>query len=206
MDFCRYISEIDNVDVQCDLKTGWENVGYIVNRSDIDFSDVEYGFTSEQTIYPKTFVTKFSLKDGAKGKYIAQLKNSFNETTTSLEVKDFRNTFTKNVSFTIFNDGADTAKIVNGLANGEFVVIIESKNKNAGSEKYGDGCSAFHIYGLENGLVASSIEKNIENGGWNVSLEETNGSNSDYFLFISNDDVPTYQNTLDCIKSAFETL
>lgn len=206
MNFCSYIADIDNIDIQCDLKDGFENVGYIVSRSDIDYAQLKKGYTNSQTDvkYPNTVITQFALKDGKKGKYIKQLKNAFADTTVALSVGDYRNTFTNTVSFKIFGTGPHIAQIVNGLASDEFVVILQQKEKGANGE------SAYRVFGLDNGLTATATDNNANDeslgNGWNITMEETGAASSSYFMFISTgkDIDPTLEATEQCIATAFE--
>lgn len=201
MDFCKYVSEIGNIQPQCSLKDGYENVGYIISRSDVDFASIQYGY---KTDYPKTVVTQLAAKDGKKGYFIGQLKDAFQDTTTALAVGDFRNTFTNTVSFKIFGNSPEYAKIVNGLAQGEFVVILEQKEKGENGE------STYRIFGLDNGLTATATDNNAYDeslgNGWNITMEETGASSSEYFLFISTgaDVAPSIEATKQCIETMFD--
>lgn len=184
MDFCSYLSEINNIDVQCKFADGYENVGYIVPRSDVDFASIQYGYSEGgEQVYPETVVTQMALKSGKKGYYIAQLKDSFSGTNTALTTGDFKNKFTQTVAFKIFGNSPEVAKIANGLSNGEFVVILEQKEKGVAGE------SAFRIFGLTNGLAATEVSNDAYDealgNGWSVQLEETGSDSSAYYLFVS---------------------
>lgn len=201
MDFCKYLSEIGNITPQCATKDGWEQVGYIINRSDIDYAAIKYGY---KTDYPNTVVTQFAAKDGKKGYFVGQLKNAFTDSQVNLNVGDYRNTFTNQVHFTAFGNSVGLSKVINGLANGEFVMILEQKEKGENGE------SAYRIFGLDNGLTATEITNNPTDdsigNSWNIVLEETGASSSEYFLFISTgEDVdPTAEATKQCIDTIFE--
>ena len=193
--------------VSCDLTSGWENVGYIVSRDDVDFASIVKGYTAsgDGTSYPNTVVTQFALKDSKKGKYIAQLKNAFADTAVSLNAGDYKNTVTSTVSFKVFGSSPEIAKTMNALLNGEYVVILQSKYKGANGE------AAYHIFGLSQGLEISALDQTISDDGFpgfSVSLEETAGDSAQYFLFVSADGTsePTLAATEACLASAFETV
>lgn len=208
MNFCDKIGSIDNVTVNCSLQSGFENLGYIVSRSDVDYASIVYGYTAsgegtDTVDYPNTVVTEFALKSGKKGNYIAQLKNAFSGSATSFESGDFRNTFVNTLQFKVFDNSPKTAEILNGLVNGEYVIILEQKEKGA------DGSSAFRIFGLENGLTATAVDNNAYDetlgNGWSVELQETGASNSALYLFTSDSsNPPSLATTQATITAAFD--
>lgn len=208
MNFCDKIGAIDNVTVNCSLQSGFENLGYIVSRSDVDYASVKYGYTAsgeegDVTDYPNTVVTEFALKSGKKGNFIAQLKNAFSGSATSFESGDFRNTFTNTLQFKVFDNSPKAAEVINGLANGEYVIILEQKEKGA------DGSSAFRIFGLENGLVATAVDNNAYDetlgSGWAIEMQETGASNSALYLFTSDGtNPPSATTTASTIAAAFD--
>lgn len=205
MNFCEYLNKLDNITVACKVTDGFESVGYIVRRSDIDYSSIRYGWsdTDGTVTYPNTVVTNFALKEGKKGKYIGQLKDAFSGTNVALATGDFRNSFTNTVSFKIFGTGPYNAQITNALANGEYVIILQQKEKGERGE------SAYRIFGLDNGLVASEVSNDAYDeslgNGWGVTLEETGATSSSYFLFISAGDAePSLVATEASIMTMFD--
>lgn len=205
MDFCSLLNKLDNITPACKIVDGFESVGYIVKRSDIDYSAVKYGWsnTDETIVYPNTVITSLALKDGKKGKYIGQLKDAFSGTNVALATGDFRNSFTNTVSFKIFGTGPDNAQIVNALSNGEYVVILEQKEKGAKGE------SAFRVFGFDNGLTATETNNDAYDeslgNGWSITMEETGASSSSYYLFISASDAePTLTATEAAIMTMFD--
>ena len=81
----------------------------------------------------------------------------------------------------MFDNGPEVAnKVIDPLANGEFVVVAENRHKGT------LGASAFQVYGLKQGLRASagSNDKYAEetNGGWLVTLTESRAPDSALFL------------------------
>lgn len=207
MDFCKYIADIDNIDVKCKSVKGFESVGYIMRREDIDFANVKFGYTTESgDVWPSTLVTSLALKDGKKAYKINQLKDAFADTAVALNVGDYRNGFSNTVSFKIFDNGPKVAKIVNGLSNGEYVVILEQKEKNLDTYNYGSGESAYRIFGLDSGLTAtatdnSAYDESIGNG-WSITMEEANATSSEYFLFVgAGENAPNINDTKTVIES-----
>lgn len=208
MNFCNSLGAVDNIKVQCSIADGYEDLGYIVPRSDIDFAHVTYGgsFTDSQdneVIVPNTVVTSIALKSGKKGKYVEQLKNAFSGTAVSFNASDFRNTFTNSVSFNIYGNSPEVAAIVNGLSNGEYVLVLQQKEKGTAGE------SAYRIFGLENGLVASEISQDnysdTVGAGWAITMVEEKASNSALYLFISNGtDVPDLTSTEAALTAMFD--
>ena len=142
---------------------------------------------------PSVVIDSFSLVSGAKAYRINQLKNAFTDTEVAAEVGDYRVTFTNTLAFKIFDQGPKVASIINGLASGEFVVILEQKDKSIDAYNYASGESKWRVFGIENGLTASEITNNAYDdsigNGWSVKMEEKASSSSEYFIF--KDDLTT---------------
>lgn len=142
---------------------------------------------------PSVVIDAFSLVSGAKAYRINQLKNAFTDTVVAAEVGDYRVTFTNTLAFKIFDQGPKVAAIVNGLANGEFVVILEQKDKSIDAYSFASGESKWRVFGIENGLTASEITNNAYDdsigNGWSVKMEEKASSSSAYYIF--KDDLTT---------------
>ncbi len=300
MNFCDNMSQLDDIGIKCNIPDGFESVGYIVKRKEIDFSAISYGGSvaksaslnmgeksalslsfsgatltatfggaaatatatarkvyttgavvyvialesSEQKAYsatmddatlltsfnslvdattslppsftalttttavnayepsyvaattetvPSVVIDAFSLVSGAKAYRINQLKNAFTDTEVAAEVGDYRVTFTNTLAFKIFDQGPKVASIINGLASGEFVVILEQKDKSIDAYNYASGESKWRVFGIENGLTASEITNNAYDdsigNGWSVKMEEKASSSSEYFIF--KDDLTT---------------
>lgn len=194
---CDYAIKRDIV-ASCDdpLVSGVEQEGVIMNRKDIDFATVAFNATR------KNVIETLALKEGKKAyKVIVPGSTPFTGTNTALAVGTYQNTFTNTVNMVILaNDPDVCADIIDGLANGEYVVILENKAKNLQKEE-NPGDSAFQIYGYYQGLKAAEIsnDKYAEdtNGGWAVSLQETKVPKSALFL---------YKTDYDTTKTAIDTL
>ena len=136
-----------NIEVDCEnpIVGGIEQEGVIANRRDIDFSLTEFetGVGARKNV-----VIKIGLKAGAKAyRAIIPSNQPFNGTNTTLEAGTNRNTFTNNVGIIILNNDPDVCEsVIDGLASGEFVCILENKYKNTNkATKPGD--STFQIFG-----------------------------------------------------------
>ncbi len=165
--------------VDCDspLVRGLEADGLIINRNDVEFGQTV--FDNEN----KSIVKSLILKATKKGYSIVQQGASpFNGAKTTLATGTYRNTFTNEVQIAVLDNSPEVARdIIDGLANGSFVLILKNKHKGAA------GKSEYQIYGYCQGLRASAIdnEKYSEDtdGGWLVTLQETSVPKSALFYF-----------------------
>ena len=156
---------------------GLKNTGYIINYDDIDWDSLAKNSNNP------SIIEELLLISGKRAyKVVVPGKTPFTGTNTSMTTGTYRNKFTKTASIVVLNSGPDVAKnIIDQLANGRFVFIFE--NKFQGEDKK----NTFEIYGLEQGLVATEMsnDKYSEetDGGWAVTLEETNAPSSGLFFF-----------------------
>jgi hypothetical protein len=184
------------IDFDCDelITRGLESDGIIINRSDIDFSATVFDNTNPNII--KTLV----LKTGKVGYDVKQLGNTpFTGTQSTLEVGTYRNTWTHQIPIVVLSNTPEVAnKIIDGLANGTFVVILRNKFKGDSGE------AEFQVYGYTQGLVASegTNEKYSEDtdGGWLITLQETGARLSAMFFF--NTDATTTAAAYEALKTA----
>lgn len=154
---------------------GFERKGIIINREDIDFSSVTFDATK------KNVLTALTLKSGKHGYAIEQKgATPFSGTNSSAEVGTYGTGINNNVAIAILNNDADVAnKVVDSMLNGEFVVILELKDK--GTERN----SAFRVYGFHNGLTLSAYEHDPYGdtyAGGLVTLTETDAPMSALYL------------------------
>jgi hypothetical protein len=168
----------------------------IINRVSIDFGATEFHATRKNVI--ETLV----LKTGERA-YDAYVPNEegFNGTKTAMEKGTYRNTFTNDFQAIIFDNGPDVcSKIVDGLADGTFVVVFENKYKNL-QQATNAGDSAFQIFGYYQGLRTEELENDKysedTDGGWRVLLRESKAPKSALFLYDTD-----YATT----KEAFDSL
>lgn len=159
------------------VSRGLEADGLIINRSDVDFSATVWDNTNPNII--KTLV----LKSGKKAFEIVQMGNTpFAGVTTTLQTGTYRNTWQHEIPIAVLaNTPEVSANIIDGLANGKFVVILRNIAKGE------DGDSEFQIYGYAQGLTASegTNEKYSEDtdGGWLITLQEASAPKSAIFFF-----------------------
>lgn len=197
MGVCDYLVKKD-LALNCDdpITPGFEQEGVIINRRDVDFSASAFNTTR------KNVLETLALKSQKKGYKIQVLGSTpYTGTNTALAAGTYRNTFTNTLAIVVLaNDPDVCADIIDGLANGEFVVILENKHKSLQKEE-NPGDSAFQVYGWYNGLKASEIsnDKYAEetDGGWSISLQETKVPKSALFLFKTD---------YDTTKTAVDTL
>lgn len=162
---------------------GVKNHGYIINSDDIDFDACARDASNP------CILTTLVLKKGKKAyRMFVPGKTPFSGTNKAMTASTYRNKFTKAVGLVILDNGPDVVNdIINPLANGSFVVILE--NKYGGK----DGKNTFEVYGYEQGLSATALadDKYSEetDGGWSATLEETGAPSAGLYLF--NDSVAT---------------
>lgn len=186
----------NDINFACDalVTRGLESDGIIMNRNEVDFSATVFDATNKNII--KTLV----MKTGKKGYEVVQLGNTpFTGTQTTLTVGTYRNTWNNQVVIAILANSPSVAQdIIDGLANGTFVVIL--KNTSAGT----GGDARYQVYGYAQGLKASEItnEKWSEetDGGWLVTLQETAAPKSAMFFFDT--DESTTATKYETLKTA----
>ena len=151
--------------------------GVIINRQDIDFSATVFDATRKNII--KTLV----LKTGKKG-YEVYCPGStpFTGTKTSLEKGTYKNKWTVDLPLVVLDNGPEVCEdVIEGLANGEYVVILRNKHKGS------DGNAEYQVYGYYQGLRAETIENDKysedTDGGWSVALKETGAPKAGIFFF-----------------------
>lgn len=184
MAICEHLIKSDVV-ANCSnpIFAGLEPLGYIMNRADID------SFTEADGV-----VSTITLKTGKKAYHIQQMGSQpFNGTNTEMQSGDFMNTFNKVASFIILDNGSKVSTdIIDPMSNGEFVIVLENKYKNATGE-------AFEVVGLDRGARATAITRNMyeNNAGWQCELTESEVSNSAKFFF--NTDAATTRAALEAL-------
>lgn len=193
---CDYLIKQDIMPSCSDpIVGGLEQRGIIINRGDIDFGTTTFNATRSNVI------ETLALKSTKKAYQVVMYGNTpFTGTNTALEVGTYRNTFTNTVSLVVLDNGPEVcANVIDGLANGEYVVILENKYK-ANNKDENKGDAAFQVFGWYQGLKASEItnDKYSEDtdGGWLVNLQETNAPKSGLYLFKTD-----YETTLAAIDS-----
>lgn len=163
---------------------GFEQEGIIMNRDEIDFGAITFDTTRSNVI------SQIAMLAGKRAYKVRVLGSTpFTGTTTSFVSGTYQNTFTNTVQFIVLDNGPDVCEsVIDALANGRFVMILENTFKGLNKES-NKGDAAFQIYGYTQGLAASAIENDKysedTNGGWLVTLQETKASKSGMFLYKS---------------------
>lgn len=164
--------------------SGVEATGWIFNKKEVeavyapvDPQNPNAGVDKHQVI---AFSNMATLK---KGYEVQQLgKTPFTGTQTEMVEGTNSNTFTNTLALVVPDNSLEVSKdIIDNLANGSFVVILEN------SYEGGDNQSKYQVFGLSKGLKATAItnDKYSEdtNGGWAVTLTEENvGVSGVFFL------------------------
>lgn len=173
---------------------GLEPDGKIINRSDIDFSKTEFDDTH------KNIIKQLVLKSGKKAYDIVQMGSTpFTGVSSTLNIGTYHNTWNHSIPIAVLSNTPEVCdEIIDGLANGSFVVILRNKNKGT------DGSAEYQVYGYANGLVASAgtNEKYSEetDGGWLMTLQETAATKS--AMFYWNTDAETTAKAYESLSTA----
>jgi hypothetical protein len=164
----KYIS--NDIESGCSsVSAGYERQGYIINRSHIDIENVVYDVDFAGLI------TSLPLKSGKKPyKLIVPPRTPFSGTKTEFNQGTYINTFNHTVSFVLLNSGPDASKVADCLANGEYVILLESKTP--------DSKAHWEVYGLRQGLQMSSATREPWNDdtrtGWSFEMQESGSSSA----------------------------
>lgn len=178
------------------LVKGFKRQGLILNREDIDYSNSTWGSDVISVIDLFTSKKAYNIE--------MDMNNPFNGTNTEMVAADVANTFTHTVAFTVLNSDPDVCDdIIDKLASGEFVIILQAEFNNA--NKTGTpGDSVFRVYGWSKGLRASAINNDPYSadtgGGWHVELQEVEAPVSGYFFY--NTDYATTVAAYEALKTA----
>ena len=149
-----------NIDEDCDNPRviGYEDTAVIVNRSDIDWTTVVYSANN------KRIIENFQLLTGKKPFVIYNPRladASFNGTQTALNADTRR--YTKTLQFYYKGIGGEAAaNVVEPLAKGEYVVILQRKDHS--------GHGSFQIFGLQNGIYATEQVQDETTGYWLMTM------------------------------------
>lgn len=149
-----------NIDEDCDNPRviGYEDTAVIVNRSDIDWSALVYSASNRR------IVEGFALSAGKTPFviYNPRLSNpSFNGTQTALNSDNGH--YTKTLQFYYKGIGGEAAaNVVEPLAKGEYVVILQRKDHS--------GHGSFQILGLQNGIYATEQVQDETTGYWLMTM------------------------------------
>lgn len=168
-----------NITVDCDnpVTKGLEPNGVIINRQDIDFTATAFDATRKNII--KTLV----LKAGKKGyEVFCPGSTPFTGAKTTMEKGTYKSKWTNDIPLVVLDNGPEVCEdVIEGLAGGEYVVLLRNKHKGA------EGNAEHQIYGYYQGLRAETIENDKysedTDGGWSVALKETGSPKAAIYMF-----------------------
>lgn len=168
-----------DIDFACDEMSvrGLEADGLIINRNDIDFGSTV--FSSQNPNIIETLV----LKEGKRAYKVVQLGNTpFTGVASNLTVGTYVNTWTHDIPIAVLANDPGVAKdIIDPLANGSYVLILKNKNKGV------NGNGEYQVFGYNQGCRASAGVREAYSedteGGWLMTLQETNAPKSAIFFF-----------------------
>lgn len=143
---CSKIISMNIGDACAPVVKGYRNRAVVINYDDIDFDAL-----TRETANPHVVKT-LTLKSGATAyKVLQRGAQPYTGTNSAMAQGTYQNDVTNTVQIVVPRDAETTNKFAQPLANGaEVVLILETKDKGA------DGLSAFEIWGLEGGLVATA--------------------------------------------------
>lgn len=161
---------------------GFRKRGYIFNYDDVDRT------TAGQQVSETGSLRSIAMVSGKKGYRIEQLgKQPYEGTNTALVVGTYRNSFTNQVKIFI-PDNKQSAPIVDSIATGKFIVVLDN------------GVGGFRVYGYYNGLTATEISQTPyseeTDAGWVVTLEETKAMSSRVQVAMRKDELEALCNTI----------
>lgn len=175
------------IDCNEQVTKGMESDAAIINRDDIDFSKTV--FDDENPNIIKQLV----LKKGKKAyKVVQQGSTPYTGTKSELNVGTYRNSWNHEIPIVVLANTPDVcANIIDGLANGKFVLIVRNVSKGT------DGKAEYQIFGYAQGLKASegSNEKYSEDteGGWLITLKEEQTPKCAMFFFNTDSETTATQ-------------
>lgn len=163
-----------NIQASCDnpMYGGYEQTGWIINKSDIVSHTITEGA-----------VTAITLREGAMSYQIQSTGGQPTPTTQTFVKGNFVNKWNNVVTMALLDNGPEAYKnVIRPMASGaKFVIILEHSRKTESGEPL------FEIFGLSKGLTlqdgASREEYNEDlGGGWNLPLEEIGAPTPSYFI------------------------
>lgn len=177
---CQHLinSDIDGI-CSSPIFAGADNIALIANKSDI--ASVTYDANNAN------IVTGMTMKSGAVFyKVHVEGRTPFTGSNVEMTEGTYANKFTKHFNFVILNDGSAVIDdIINPLANGEFVAIIQNSWHNASAD------NKYEVIGLDRGLRANAITNDRysedTDGGWQVEMQEENSPKAKVFFFTSSE-------------------
>jgi hypothetical protein len=156
---CEGLFESIFLDCAKPISAGVKDILYLINYDDI-LSTTPDGSNPN-------LITGITLKSGAVA-YQFEGKNSSIEPRAALVRQRYSEVYDHEVTFKVFDNGADIKKNLQGAVTKKVVAIVE--NRFQGSE----GDAAFEIYGISAGLQANTLDRITADadtqGAYNVVL------------------------------------
>lgn len=175
------------IDCNEQVTKGMESDAAIINRDDIDFSKT---VLDDENL---NIIKQLVLKKGKKAyKVVQQGSTPYTGTKSELNVGTYRNSWNHEIPIVVLANTPDVcANIIDGLANGKFVLIVRNVSKGT------DGKAEYQIFGYAQGLKASegSNEKYSEDteGGWLITLKEEQTPKCAMFFFNTDSETTATQ-------------
>lgn len=184
-----YISRDITINCDSNQTRGLEEDGIIINRNHVDFAKTVFGDK-------KNIIKTLVLKSGYRGYEVRSAgATPYTGTTTSMVKGTYKNTWNSTLPIVILANSPEVVEdIIEGLANGTFVVILRNKTKGEGE---------YQVYGYHQGMMAETIENDKyseeTDGGWLATLQETGSPKAAMFLW--NTDGETTGATYESLKA-----
>lgn len=184
-----YISRDITINCDSNQTRGLEEDGIIINRNHVDFTKTVFGDK-------KNIIKTLVLKSGYRGYEVRSAgATPYTGTGTSMVKGTYKNTWNSTLPIVILANSPEVVEeIIEGLANGTFVVILRNKTKGEGE---------YQVYGYHQGLKAETIENDKysedTDGGWLATLQETGSPKAAMFLF--NTDEETTASMYESLKA-----
>lgn len=177
----KVITSCVGADCNNPIFKGMEGKAWIFNKSEIE--SFTYDQTNTNLITAITMATYED--DGTDVAYVGytidQLgKTPFTGTNTSMTEGNVANKFTETLVFIVPDNSPTSAMLLDNVANGKFVVVVENEYDGA------DNKGKFQVYGAKKGLVCTAMERDAysddTDGGWSVTLTAEGTPNSALFI------------------------
>lgn len=184
-----YISRDITINCDSNQTRGLEEDGIIINRNHVDFAKTVFGDK-------KNIIKTLVLKSGYRGYEVRSAgATPYTGTGTRMVKGTYKNTWNSTLPIVILANSPEVVEeIIEGLANGTFVVILRNKTKGEGE---------YQVYGYHQGLKAETIENDKysedTDGGWLATLQETGSPKAAMFLF--NTDEETTASMYESLKA-----
>ncbi|MGQ2984857.1 hypothetical protein [Flavobacterium sp.] len=163
---------LNNIGFDCSkpAKAGLETKALLINRADIDKTALTLSGAA---------VTNISLTSGATAYSIGWVKQLGSTASSFVANENGLNKFSHTFNCRIFGQGVEDAHRVAELANGEYVLVVQTK-WGAGTDE------AFKIYGLTSGLFMTEGAQNSgeSDASFTFVLASQEGFEEQYHQYI----------------------